>query len=231
MMTTTCGFCRLEVGRQLRRPIEVVGPRQPGAHPAVERGADDAGVGQVGLQRRRRGRCRWSRRRSGRAAGWPPWGPSGRAAPSSASSAPCPPPWVVGGGLGRLAPGCGPDTVSPVLPPDRPLPRPGDGDEVGELQGAADGGDRARHVEAHRAPRPDRRHLGVVLQGGRVQQEPEGEGGDAEAQHASPRQRARGRRRRGRSSACGRATANSARGSQSTWCGGVRASAIRSGSR
>ena len=192
-MTTTCGSWDLRSAVQLGRPVEVVGPRQPGAHPAVERGADDAGLGQVRLQRvaqvdadgvaddqdaqrvgrgrvlgvgRHRRRCRGRGAAVlGRRSGLRPR-PSGRL-PAR--------PWPR---HRQAAPG---SAVCHSVAAAR------DGDDVGQLQGAAEGGDRAGHVEAHGAPRPDGRHLGVVLQGGRVEQEPEGEGGDAEHEDVSPR--------------------------------------------
>ena len=49
--TTTWGLCRLEVRRQLGRPVEVVGPGEARALPPVERRVDHAGPREVRLQR------------------------------------------------------------------------------------------------------------------------------------------------------------------------------------
>ena len=227
------GLHRLEVRRQLRRPVEVVGPGQPRALPGVERRVDDPGAGEVDCSGPPMSRPMESptiRTRSGLAAvgslGLARHRRRGRGGrPPVCGPAPCPgrdPP------AGRFGPRSRRREARPSRP-GRRFATPGHRDDVGELQCPAQRRDRAHEVEAHGPARADRGHLRVVLQGRREEQQPDGEGARAETQDAHPTgpHPAVGRRRQ----LAVRVRRPPWGDSQCTGWGGVRASVIRTGSR
>ena len=198
MTTTTCGIVLGQVAGQLGRPVEVVGPGEAGGLLGVDGGGDHPGPGQVGLegvpqvdaervphdqdpQRGcRRGvpecRCRGGGHRSRRRAGDRVGGEGRRAHRDGAGRRRC--------GAGAPSQGAhGRPHSSAAGLADDPV---GHRHEVGDPEVAAEGGDGPQDLERHRPPAAHRRGLGVALQGGGEQQQPDGEGHQAHREGSGP---------------------------------------------